>query len=943
MRKTVLLCVLLIFCAALVAELAWEQPKTLVNFENIEYRGESLQTSDGCHLLLWWQNDNAIPGYKLGFYDQQYQPLWDAPLAIPTSSNVYKMVETADQAFALVYPNSAIKVLKISRTGEFLWGSQGITVLPSLWTDTTASLAADHSGGVFVSWSGDGYDGQRCAIQHLDASGALTMPSTGVIMDTTIDCWYNDLLVLQDDSVLITWTVLYTVKMQRLNQSGLFIWSQPVNVASSDNYPTGKFCAFADASFAFCVDHYNYVDVQRYNYSGIALWTQPVTAISASGIYGYSMHAVPGPDNTVFITAETNNTEYLQKISADGVLHYGTGIDLTTGIGYLDGITQALPDADGGCTVVACGYANPRDVKAIQVSATGVVTVHEVTNTAFRKENPSAHRYGNTINIEWHEQETWRRGIKVQMLDQQFQPQLAANGAELVYGSSGMVREAMAAARSNGSAVIWQQAVLSSTHWDLYLQIYTSTGVPLYGPGGIKINRPGSSLSSIALVHCNENHTMVVWGEDLSGVISKRYQIFDAAGNILLPEGGLPVGTSAQSVGCINVSTYLGDWYLIWTSANAIWGQRIRGTTPLWGDGIQITQPHPDITAGMMNIKLEWPWLTWSLGSKPMLARIDANGLVQPGFPAWGMGLPVQDGSYEIFKHTFTVCGDNLHALLGFVDYYVPDPYYVDKYMHTLIGPQGDYLFTLADLPVSIKHNVFSRNGTVCVGDYYNNYQVREYDTSGAQTSMHSIPVAGFQNGGWEVLGTKYLSNGDLLLLTRGYLNGSPAIRHIFITPQWQQDLPVDSVVLTGGGYLPPLVSILGDRAWIAMAAGRDIAYNNASTVFLQGVVIAGTPNPDPDPVVPALPLIESCSPNPFNPTTSISFSLPQAGKACISVYDLRGRKIATLLDSEMPAGQHSINWNGKDMDGREAASGVYILRLEATGKRHTRKVTLMK
>ncbi|NLH93090.1 MAG: T9SS type A sorting domain-containing protein [Candidatus Cloacimonetes bacterium] len=91
------------------------------------------------------------------------------------------------------------------------------------------------------------------------------------------------------------------------------------------------------------------------------------------------------------------------------------------------------------------------------------------------------------------------------------------------------------------------------------------------------------------------------------------------------------------------------------------------------------------------------------------------------------------------------------------------------------------------------------------------------------------------------------------------------------------------------------------------------------------------------------MPCLESCSPNPFNPSTSITFSLPEAGPATISVYDLRGRRIATLLDSYMRAGKHSIIWNGKDSAGDDVVSGVYILLLESGGKQHTRKVTLLK
>ena len=73
--------------------------------------------------------------------------------------------------------------------------------------------------------------------------------------------------------------------------------------------------------------------------------------------------------------------------------------------------------------------------------------------------------------------------------------------------------------------------------------------------------------------------------------------------------------------------------------------------------------------------------------------------------------------------------------------------------------------------------------------------------------------------------------------------------------------------------------------------------------------------------------------PNPFNPSTNIQFSLPETGKVRLEVYDMRGRLVSSLIDSEtMSAGTFKSNWNGKNNLGEKVASGVYIARL-TTGK----------
>ncbi|MBD3179659.1 MAG: T9SS type A sorting domain-containing protein, partial [Candidatus Latescibacteria bacterium] len=83
--------------------------------------------------------------------------------------------------------------------------------------------------------------------------------------------------------------------------------------------------------------------------------------------------------------------------------------------------------------------------------------------------------------------------------------------------------------------------------------------------------------------------------------------------------------------------------------------------------------------------------------------------------------------------------------------------------------------------------------------------------------------------------------------------------------------------------------------------------------------------------------------PNPFNPVTSIRFSIPEEGRVNISVFDIRGRLVATLADGEFPAGSHTVSWDGRNLYGSEVSSGVYLYRL-ATGKKNlTRKMVMIR
>jgi hypothetical protein len=86
-------------------------------------------------------------------------------------------------------------------------------------------------------------------------------------------------------------------------------------------------------------------------------------------------------------------------------------------------------------------------------------------------------------------------------------------------------------------------------------------------------------------------------------------------------------------------------------------------------------------------------------------------------------------------------------------------------------------------------------------------------------------------------------------------------------------------------------------------------------------------------------------SPNPFNPSTTISYSVPEGNTdhVSLSVYDLRGRLIRTLVDQVREAGNYSVFWDGTDRFGRQVSSGVYFYRIRAGEFTQSRKMVLLK
>ncbi|MDI6740830.1 MAG: FlgD immunoglobulin-like domain containing protein, partial [Candidatus Edwardsbacteria bacterium] len=83
--------------------------------------------------------------------------------------------------------------------------------------------------------------------------------------------------------------------------------------------------------------------------------------------------------------------------------------------------------------------------------------------------------------------------------------------------------------------------------------------------------------------------------------------------------------------------------------------------------------------------------------------------------------------------------------------------------------------------------------------------------------------------------------------------------------------------------------------------------------------------------------------PNPSRGAARLSFELDRSGPARLSVYSVTGQLVAELFNGTIPAGRHEAAWSGYNRSGKQAASGVYLVRLEAGGQRLTQRLTVLR
>jgi len=115
------------------------------------------------------------------------------------------------------------------------------------------------------------------------------------------------------------------------------------------------------------------------------------------------------------------------------------------------------------------------------------------------------------------------------------------------------------------------------------------------------------------------------------------------------------------------------------------------------------------------------------------------------------------------------------------------------------------------------------------------------------------------------------------------------------------------------------------------------------NTVYVDNIYFSNYMVAADDNLINSAFILRNNYPNPFNPTTNISFSLNEPSNVNLTVYNIKGEKVRTLVNSEMDADTHTVVWNGMDDNSKPVASGIYFYKMKAQNYTSTKKMILMK
>jgi hypothetical protein len=398
-------------------------------------------------------------------------------------------------------------------------------------------------------------------------------------------------------------------------------------------------------------------------------------------------------------------------------------------------------------------------------------------------------------------------------------------------------------------------------------------------------------------------------------------------------------------------------------NGNGTFGATVTDTIPLGSVDFDVADFNRDG-------KLDFVTVTPSTAGYPTIAVVLGNGAGGFGtqnhfgsasYWAVGAGDVNRDGKPDVIA--YWNLGSEVHAFLGNGD---------GTFQAPLASPELTPAMDLVifDLDRDGKLDVITLGSfgiTTCIGNGDGTFQLGA--TNQNCGSDHALAVGDMNRDGYmDVLAECDATPPGIVINSwtneEGWLDpvvfsASGSVTAIAVH-DWNGDGSLDVVASTnsalnlwygnGFGGLGTRIDISAPSVAYSLAAGDwdrdgrpDVAATRNSgmvSIYENGVFV---PSGVTEQAPLSLPRLSQNFPNPFNPRTTIEFTLVRGGPARLEVFDVRGRRVAVLVDRELPLGDHRVEWAGKDSAGRDVASGVYFYRLDAGEVHQTRRMVLVK
>ena len=949
----------------------------------LDFRGIQVRTTDNCVIALWEDTDAGDTDIYAQKYDPSGVPQWPLPRIIagePGVQEAVACVPTSDNNFVLLYQQSGygyeagVWLQKFSSNGQRLWGDSGVRIRSGSAYLADACLVPNAVGGVYALYhhSSNGY---AVIGQNVDSFGNQLWPAGGLTLASHPQFLSLDGAVSDGaGGIIIDGTPHQGINtLTRFSSEGTVIGNDPMLPANA--FPGGQYSIREDATGNYLL--YSYTSgaliLQRMNNQGELLLPAAVQKYLQIGYADFNPPRLePLADGGLIFAWEvqtTDDTRELRAIRLDSAfasLWGSGGVQIASGVStnwLYQGLDLSVTDAGAAWLnwYESLSGELPHTLKAQYLSALGAVPWGEggiaINAGDFMRGGPVALAFADRGMFLWADRREASEALRLQVLSTGGAAFQDLGGEAQVTRLGGLADMSEVIALQDRYLVLWSD--LRNGYYELYYQICDTNLNPLLEEGGRPLCPPmGLHVTNIKALAMPDNSVAVLYeASSGSGWLPLQLQRIDSAGNLMYPDLGLQISND-PGIQYSRISNSGNDIYICWTAGNSeqdfLMGQKVSSGQTQWGPSGKVLYASPQQTwLGLAGLLDRYVVFNTSANNPdtiiPRVLRIDPNGDPAPGWPAEGIEVVSGNAVIDSYNPSLALLGDDLVAF---------SVIYLDIAVKAQrISPDGSKLWseTGIQLPFGGIQSLEASDGGMDIlysSQWDPDQDLRLQRLAGDGSLLYGdggrLIASGLYNS-YDATLVRF-ANGNLASIWSSRNPGLYSYRDVFIrhiNPQGEA-LGAGPEVLCGAWLEQEHVraAVIGNSAlvcWDDARAGILDSEYFVNAIYATRVNSGGVDSSDPETPVLDAPALSQNYPNPFNPETTISFNLPEGGEADLAVYNLKGQKLKSLVSQTLPAGDHSVVWNGRDEQGQPVASGIYFCRLSYAGQTVMRKMVLAK
>lgn len=743
----------------------------------------------------------------------------------------------------------------------------------------------------------------------------------------------------------------YDIYVQRIDAMGEPLWALdgiPVCLADDDQNKAqvvsdgegGAYIVWEDQRSGTSYDIY----AQRIDSEGTALWLADGVLLSDAVDDQRDPAIAAAGSGGAFVVWEDRQSGidydiYSQWIGADGsILGLSGGLPICTELGDQDnpvilqnelwGSFIVWKDRRSGSSDLYANYLGANGRRAWASEGTPVCTLSGTQSSARMILDETG-----GVFIIWQDQRSGMYpDIYAQRLDKDGNSLWASDGLPVCAEARSQYRPGFTSDESGGFIASWADTRVPGKY-DIYAQRVDADGTPLWAAGGIAVCSDSTVKEYPEIVSDGGGGAIIAWVDDRNSSLTWQdmyAQWIDGEGTARWEAGGKVICASpASEYEPHMISDGAGGAIISWAHfsdlgdnifAQMVWRDRVGFTGP----SIRAARDVPGDQGRI--IELSWYAARAELlldGQVSYYSTWRAINPAKAGFLA-KTGVPILPDLSRFSASGGPVIRMEKRTDGPFFWEYVADAgaYYLDAY--AMMTP------TLFDsTEISDEYHYFQ---VIAHTDDPAVFWVSEPDSGYSVDNLSPVTPGGFTG--------KYAPVSGALVLWWDRNREEDLAGYQVYQGDTEDFIPSDeNLVASTSDTLALLGAFSTDGGEYLKVSAVDIHGNESEFAYLKADNFSGVAPG----AVPSSFVLHANVPNPFNPATTIRFSIPESRLVKLSIFTVDGRHVTTLLEEAMPGGSHEIVWTGRDESGRSVGSGCYFYRLDADKESRTNRMILIR